>query len=116
MTKSSRIMALYDGVRTTTEIAEIVGCCTAYVRTVARQRKGKQSTGDKRYIKKRCADAGPNEHQWSWHRRSAAARSAQRAYVRVRYYGGSKEDARAAYATARDEARAREGNECSKTR
>jgi hypothetical protein len=50
MTKAQQILALYDGQRTTTEIAEIVGCGTAYVRTVARQRKGAGlSEFDRRY-------------------------------------------------------------------
>jgi hypothetical protein len=51
MTKAQQILALYDGHRTTTEIAEIVGCGTAYVRTVARQRKGSgRSAHDRRYL------------------------------------------------------------------
>ena len=50
MTKSAQIMKLYDGRRSTREIAEIVGCLPEYVRIVARQRKGKgQSEIDARY-------------------------------------------------------------------
>ena len=52
MTKSSQIMALYDGVRTDREIANLVGCVLSYVRVVARQRKGSSmSEHDKRYRK-----------------------------------------------------------------
>ena len=50
MSKAKQIMALYDGKRTTREIAEIVGCGDSYVRTVARQRKGLGvSENDRRY-------------------------------------------------------------------
>jgi hypothetical protein len=50
MTKAEKILALYDGKRTTREIADIVGCDTPYVRVVARQRKGTgKSVHDKRY-------------------------------------------------------------------
>ena len=54
MTKSEQILALYDGKRTTREIADIVGCGVPYVRVVARQRKGgSMSKHDKKYrIKK----------------------------------------------------------------
>lgn len=53
MTKSEHIIALYDGVRRTGEIADIVGCSAAYVRVVARQRKGGgRSPIDIRYRKK----------------------------------------------------------------
>lgn len=48
--KASQIRELYDGVRSTAEIAEIVGCLPEYVRIVARQRKsGGVSDIDRRY-------------------------------------------------------------------
>ena len=51
-TKSQKIMALYDGTLTTREIAWTVGCDPAYVRVVARQRKGgAESAIDLRYRK-----------------------------------------------------------------
>jgi hypothetical protein len=51
MTKAEQILALYDGSRSTREIADIVGCDPAYVRVAARQRKGgSRSEIDKRYV------------------------------------------------------------------
>lgn len=51
MSKQAQILALYDGVRTTREIADIVGCGMSYVRVVARQRKGRSmSEIDIRYL------------------------------------------------------------------
>jgi hypothetical protein len=53
VTKAERILELYDGKRTTGEIARIVGTTDSYVRVVARQRKSGQSAIDARhYIKK----------------------------------------------------------------
>lgn len=50
--KAQQILALYDGKRTTREIADEVGCDPAYVRVVARQRKGRgESAADKRYAR-----------------------------------------------------------------
>ena len=50
-TKAAQIMELYDGVRSTSEIAKIVGCLPEYVRVVVRQRKGAGvSEIDKRYF------------------------------------------------------------------
>lgn len=49
MTKSDQIRQLYDGVRTTREIAEIVGCLPEYVRVVARQKRAANT----RYAKRR---------------------------------------------------------------
>jgi hypothetical protein len=40
MTKSQQIMSLYDGKRTTKEIAEIVGCLPAYVRVIRQRASG----------------------------------------------------------------------------
>ena len=40
-TKSEQILALYDGVRSCQEIAAMVGTTDSYVRTVARQRRGR---------------------------------------------------------------------------
>lgn len=40
MSKKERILRLYDGQRSTREIAKLVGCLPEYVRVVARQRKG----------------------------------------------------------------------------
>ena len=54
MTKTQHILSLYDGKRSTSEIAEIVGCHPAYVRVVARQRRGRShSEVEERYLKKR---------------------------------------------------------------
>ena len=51
MSKSALIMSLYDGKRTTRQIADIVGCAPEYVRVVARQRKGgSYSETDRRYL------------------------------------------------------------------
>lgn len=50
MSKSQRILELYDGKRLPSEIAAIVGCRPEYVRVVARQRKGNsRSEADLRY-------------------------------------------------------------------
>ena len=50
VTKAQRILDLYDGKRTTTEIAKIVGCLPEYVRVVARQREGgRSSKSDRKY-------------------------------------------------------------------
>lgn len=49
VTKTGRILELYDGKRTTREIAHIVGTTDAYVRVVARQRKGSMSATDRRW-------------------------------------------------------------------
>jgi hypothetical protein len=55
MTKAQQILKLYKaGNRTTGEIADIVGCHQAYVRVVARQRRGiGYSEIDKRYCKRK---------------------------------------------------------------
>lgn len=51
MSKAKQIMRLYDGKRSTREIAAIVGCRPEYVRVVARQRKGKGASEiDVRYL------------------------------------------------------------------
>ena len=61
MSKKQRILDLYDGVRTTREIAEIVSCLPEYVRVVARQRATPagleaRRAWDRRYFKLRYAD------------------------------------------------------------
>jgi hypothetical protein len=49
--KASWILDLYDGKRTTREIADMVGCSDAYVRVVARQRGPSGiSDIDRRYV------------------------------------------------------------------
>ena len=51
MTKAEQILKLYDGKRTTREIAVLVCTSDSYVRTVARQRKGAgTSQNDRRYL------------------------------------------------------------------
>jgi len=51
MTKAEHILSLYDGKRSTSDIAAIVGCRPEYVRVVARQRKGTgYSDIDRRYV------------------------------------------------------------------
>lgn len=50
MSKAALIRELYDGVLTTAEIAEIVGCDPGYVRVAARQRIGGGTSDiDRRY-------------------------------------------------------------------
>lgn len=50
MTKAEHIMSLWDGKRTTGQIARKVGCLPEYVRVVVRQRKGRgMSENDRRY-------------------------------------------------------------------
>lgn len=67
--KTQRILGLYDGVRTTKEIAEAVGCLPEYVRVVARQRMGQaESDIDRRY------------------RYSPLGRASKRAYRKRRYH------------------------------
>lgn len=55
VTKTERILALYStGKYTTREVADTVGCLPAYVRVVARQRKGAgYSDNDARYLMRR---------------------------------------------------------------
>lgn len=54
MTKTERIRRLTDGTRSTTQIAETVGCSPAYVRAVwQRMRGGGISAADRKYREKR---------------------------------------------------------------
>lgn len=63
-TKAQRILDLYDGVRTTREIAAIVGCRPEYVRVVARQRQGtSMSDIDRRYRSSSLGRATFNKYQ-----------------------------------------------------
>jgi hypothetical protein len=57
MTKADQILSLYDGKRSTKEIAEIVGCLPEYVRVAARQRKGRPSKSDRTYLSKIAQNA-----------------------------------------------------------
>lgn len=49
MTKAEHIRDLDDGRRTTRQIAEIVGCLSAYVRVVLRQRANGDCIANKNY-------------------------------------------------------------------
>lgn len=86
MTKAERIMQLYDGVRTPREIAEMVDCHPAYVRVVARQRKGGgMSEKDRRYFKKFREIHGCSPRTWRCRHDPEAAearRRRQREYLR----------------------------------
>jgi intein-encoded DNA endonuclease-like protein len=97
MTKAQRILSLYDNKRTTAEIAAIVECDPAYVRVVARQRRGKLSDADVRYCKKRYGTASMRE---AYRKRGAELRADP-----VRY-GRWKEWRRAWCAKRRAEVRA----------
>jgi transposase len=74
MTKADRIRALYAEGLSTSEIAEIVGCGTPYVRVCARQRKnGGYSEIDRRYA---ASDLGRltrrrREERWEMEARKA---------------------------------------------
>ena len=69
MTKAEQILKLYDGSRTTREIAVLVGTTDSYVRTVARQRKDTgTSEHDRRYLqsslgKQQTSDR--NKRRWA---------------------------------------------------
>ena len=77
MTKKQQILNLYDGKRSTSQIASIVGCLPEYVRVVARQRKGKaQSEIDRRYLqsslgqttRRKWEEEKGSEARRRWHR------------------------------------------------
>lgn len=108
ISKQAQILALYDGVRTTREIAEIVGCDPAYVRVVARQRKGLgPSDADRRYM------AGPRWDAVLERRNARRSRImrlgdkaagrvvAREVYLTLREAGADIESARRAAAAAR---------------
>lgn len=88
MTKSEQIMSLYDGTRTTTEIAAIVGCNTSYVRVVARQRKGRGVSDIDR--KHRASDSGRER----WKRKAHLCSAYGHAYVSEFRRSGDREMAR----------------------
>ena len=95
MTKADQIRRHYDGVKTTREIARIVGCGIEYVRVCARQRcNGKASSSD---IKYRPTRARLEVEAW----RAGDAVKARRAYRKARQLGLSVEAARDAYTVAR---------------
>ena len=81
-TKSQQIRALYDGVRTTRDIANLVGCRPSYVRVVARQRKGGVSEIDKRYTAKPRVWALRTAYRTKWLRKNSER---VRALARLRY-------------------------------
>ncbi len=78
MTKSEQILRLYDGKRSTSEIAAIVGCRSEYVRVVARQRVPGGHDANKEYIR-RIAEASKvlGDRQAARRARSAAYRAAR---------------------------------------
>lgn len=98
MTKAQRILELYDGVRTTNEIAEIVGCLPAYVRVVARQRKSSGvSESDRRYLTSPLGRTTIRQRQkrvWSSGDRAAARNAANDAYRKARELGASSHEAK----------------------
>lgn len=120
-TKSDQIMALYDGVRTTKQIAEIVGCRPEYVRVVARQRKGSGSSEiDLRYraspLWRACwqrsnvrrnkgSVAAANKAKYVVVRRTAddaaASKAAKAVYDAARLMGRSVKEAKAAASAVR---------------
>ena len=80
MTKAQRILELYDGKRSTKEIAAIVGCRPEYVRVAARQRKGSgESEHDRRY---RQSPQGRAKFKRHWEK---SGRERMRAYMQDRY-------------------------------
>lgn len=96
MTKSAQIMKLYDGKRSTREIAEIVGCLPEYVRIVARQRKGKgRSEVDDRYHHSEKGAARQQRVIKQWHATPKHIRRKARseAYHEARKAGLSWRDA-----------------------
>ncbi len=112
MTKAAEILSLYDGARSTREIAKIVGCLPEYVRVVARQRRGAGvSEIDVRYrtsplgrqMMKRVNDGNkPARRAYfsSIHRtgdHAEAASAAREAYAAARHAG---KDAKASKVTA----------------
>lgn len=77
MNKTKQILSLYDGWRTTAEIAEIVGCNPGYVRVVARQRCGKGlSEIDIRYRKSPHGSRVMSDH-------AERSRPLRNAYIRA---------------------------------
>jgi hypothetical protein len=104
MSKAKQIMALYDGKRTTREIADIVGCLPEYVRIVARQRRGAGlSEADKRYSSSSLGKETARKYKSD---NLDAARSYAATRRRVLKKTGDKEKAkekgRAAYKAARN--------------
>ena len=102
MTKSEQIMSLYDGQRTTSEIAAIVGCRPSYVRVVARQRQGKGlSDIDRKY---RQSPNGSKKHAASQERSLPYRRAYMKAYQevmrRIGDAGKAREAGRAAFRKA----------------
>lgn len=91
MTKAEQIRQLYDGVRSTREIAEIVGCRLEYVRVVARQRVPGGHDASKDYArrwKKLAKQYGD---------RDAAREAGMAAKRRALEHGGSEKQANQLY-------------------
>jgi hypothetical protein len=98
MTRSQQILTLYDGTRTTREIADIVGCRIEYVRVVARQRAGRSySEIDERY---KASSRGRATLDKATARANARNKLKRRAYYKVLYDTGDREAARAAFRAA----------------
>ena len=95
MTLAAEILALYDGERTTREIANALLCRPEYVRVVARQRRGSTSEIDERYLKSSKGIAY-----------RAMKKEGVKAYNRAYYATKDKRAARAAYKRAMEAARA----------
>lgn len=98
MTKAEQIRNLYDGKRSTQEIAKIVGCRQEYVRVVALQRVPGGHDANAEYQRKWRQIA--REHGC----REAARKAYRAAYHRERNSGGSPAQCRSvgggAYANA----------------
>lgn len=114
MSKSSQILSLYDGVRSTREIADIVGCLPEYVRIVARQRRGRASETDRKYLEsdrglasRRRSSAKLAGKTASYYRsasetgnRAVAAERARQVYRSARIQGKSVREAGRLYSAA----------------
>lgn len=107
MTLAAKIMKLYDGKRTTREIADTLGCRIEYVRVVARQRKG----GTRSEIDRRWAHSPLGRATLSAGMRKKYATPEGRAYyiaynAEYRRSGGDTSMARRAANAAKARARA----------
>lgn len=103
LSKAERIRRLYAAGKSDQEIAEIVGCGRAYVRTAARQRvDGRRSANDRRYDR---SPAGQIRSKLYRLRSAASQQAANSAWNRVVEATGDRAAAntaaRAAYAAAR---------------
>lgn len=107
--KAARIVALWDGMRTTKEIADIVGCAPPYVRSVMqRHRGGGMSAGDRNYIGRPEVRFAKSQATRAAHKvasktgdRRRANKLATQAYRRAKDEGVSTKEANRIYNTVR---------------